>query len=117
MPDEVSLAAIVICALVGYWIISKILNKRAGKIPPRGRQQNKAPPPPQEPRLPQWYDILGIPEFASNEAIIAAYRAKIRAYHPDRVAGLGPEFNELADQKSKEINQAYQTAKQKRNIR
>jgi DnaJ-domain-containing protein 1 len=28
-------------------------------------------------------------------------------YHPDKVAGLGPEFGELAERRMKEINAAY----------
>ena len=28
-------------------------------------------------------------------------------YHPDKVSSMGPEFNEIAERKSKEINRAY----------
>jgi DnaJ-domain-containing protein 1 len=30
-------------------------------------------------------------------------------YHPDKVAGLGHEFQELADKKMRELNAAYET--------
>jgi DnaJ-class molecular chaperone len=52
--------------------------------------------------------------FASNggvarsaEELSAAYRNLAQMYHPDKVAGLAPEFQELADRRMKEINAAY----------
>jgi hypothetical protein len=39
-----------------------------------------------------------------------AYRAKVQKYHPDRVNSLATDFQELADRKMKEINQAYELA-------
>jgi DnaJ-domain-containing protein 1 len=34
-------------------------------------------------------------------------------YHPDKVAGLAPEFQALADRRMKEINAAYEAVKQR----
>jgi DnaJ like chaperone protein len=36
-----------------------------------------------------------------------AYREMARAYHPDRVAHLAPEFRAVAERKMREINEAY----------
>ena len=58
------------------------------------------------------YDILGITSGASQEEITVAYRQMAKQYHPDRVAHLGPEFQELAEVRMKEINQAYQELKE-----
>lgn len=52
--------------------------------------------------------ILGVGQTASREEIRAAFREQIKKYHPDRVAHLGDEFREIADQKSKAINKAYE---------
>ena len=37
----------------------------------------------------------------------SAYRRLIAQYHPDKVATLAPEFRALAEEKSKELNAAY----------
>jgi DnaJ domain len=53
------------------------------------------------------YDILEVIPTASPETIHAAYRSLISRYHPDRMAGLGSEFQVIADARTKEINHAY----------
>jgi DnaJ like chaperone protein len=61
-----------------------------------------------------WHEVLEVSETASIEEIRAAYRAKIGQYHPDRVTGLGAEFREIAERRSKEINVAYGEAQKAR---
>jgi len=43
-----------------------------------------------------------------------AYLGLMRQYHPDRVMTLGPELRELAEQKAKEINRAYELLRGRR---
>jgi DnaJ-domain-containing protein 1 len=57
-----------------------------------------------------WYQVLGVPPTASILDIKTAYRLRISLYHPDRVAGLGEELQQLAEKKAKEINEAYALA-------
>lgn len=54
------------------------------------------------------YDVLNILSGASRSEIVAAYRRIVKMYHPDRVAGLAPEFRELAEERMKAINAAYE---------
>ena len=54
------------------------------------------------------YQILGIPMSSSRETIRSAYRSRMTEYHPDKVAHLGEELQELAHQKALEIQKAYQ---------
>lgn len=54
------------------------------------------------------YAILEISRGASQEEIQTAYRARMREYHPDKVAHLGEELQKLAHRRSVEIQQAYQ---------
>ncbi len=54
------------------------------------------------------YEILDITPSASREAIRDAYRARMKEYHPDKVAHLGEELQELAHRKALEIQRAYQ---------
>lgn len=58
------------------------------------------------------YDVLGIPENASEEDIKKAYRALSRKYHPD--ANVNNPDKEKAEEKFKEIQQAYQQIMQMR---
>jgi len=69
--------------------------------------------PTPKPAAPSPWDVLGIEPGASPEAIKAAYQNKIRQYHPDKVADLGPELRELAETHSKAINDAYAKLKKK----
>ena len=55
------------------------------------------------------YDVLGLPRNATQEDIKKAYRNLVKKYHPDKVNHLGEEFRALAEERFKEIQEAYQT--------
>jgi hypothetical protein len=55
------------------------------------------------------YQVLGLKPDARPDEIRAAYRHAAQAYHPDKVAHLGPELRELAQKKFVEIQKAYDT--------
>jgi DnaJ like chaperone protein len=57
------------------------------------------------------HEILGVPPSASREEIRTAYRQLANQYHPDKVAHLGKEFQELAEQRFREIQDAYDRLK------
>jgi DnaJ domain/Protein of unknown function (DUF1232) len=54
------------------------------------------------------YDILGVSRNASSEEIRAAYMNLANKYHPDKVEHLGDEFKRMAEDRFKEIQEAYQ---------
>ena len=54
-----------------------------------------------------YYSLLEIPEAASEAEIKAAYFRLIREVHPDRLANAPAYWQRLAEQKTKEINEAY----------
>jgi DnaJ like chaperone protein len=54
------------------------------------------------------YEVLGVRRQASIDDIKSAYRKLAAKYHPDKVDHLGHEFRTLAEQKFKEIQEAYQ---------
>ena len=51
------------------------------------------------------YKVLGVSPNASDDAVKAAYRELARKYHPDAYAG--NPLSDLASEKMKEINEAY----------
>jgi DnaJ like chaperone protein len=55
----------------------------------------------------QHYATLGLEKGADMEEIKKAYRKLSMQYHPDKVRHLGDEFRAVAEEKMKEINQAY----------
>lgn len=57
------------------------------------------------------YTVLGVPRDASAEEIKRAYRELANKYHPDKVTHLGDEFRKLAEERFKEIQEAYQKLK------
>ena len=51
------------------------------------------------------YEVLGVPRGASQEEIKKRYRELTKKYHPDKYAG--NELADLAQEKMKAINEAY----------
>ncbi|MBO8130252.1 MAG: TerB family tellurite resistance protein [Candidatus Marinimicrobia bacterium] len=58
------------------------------------------------------YEILGVCPEDDIETIKKAYREMASKYHPDKVSHLGQEFQRLAEEKFKQINEAYQQIRQ-----
>lgn len=65
-------------------------------------------------RPEEWWVVLGLSPNASKEQVVDSYRHLIKQYHPDRVAGLAPEFTALAESRTKAINAAYSQALRER---
>lgn len=59
------------------------------------------------------YKVLGVSENATQEEIRAAYLALVKKYHPDKYTD--NPLKELAGEKLKEINQAYEMLTKKPN--
>ena len=55
------------------------------------------------------YAILGIDRNANPDEITAAYRSKIKQYHPDVVARAAPEIQKKAQSKTEILTLAYHT--------
>ncbi|MCU1261466.1 MAG: hypothetical protein JWO80_4351 [Bryobacterales bacterium] len=73
-------------------------------LPPPRRENRDISSTPKDRAL----DVLGLSHGASGTEITAAYHRLAQMYHPDKVAGLAPEFQELANSKMQEINAAHQ---------
>lgn len=55
----------------------------------------------------RYYGVLGLKSGAGFAEIKQAYRRLSKEYHPDKVGHLGEEFRQVAEEKMKEINVAY----------
>ena len=68
------------------------------------------------PSADAYYKILEINPGVSNEEVKKAYRRMARKYHPDMVSHLGDDFKEIANEKFKKVNEAYEQIKKSRNM-
>ncbi|MBT5956397.1 MAG: DnaJ domain-containing protein [Candidatus Marinimicrobia bacterium] len=62
------------------------------------------------------YKILEIDASASEAEIKKAYRKMAIKYHPDKVQHLGDDFQKMAEEKFKTLNEAYQNIKKERGL-
>ncbi|MDT8401195.1 MAG: TerB family tellurite resistance protein [Bacteroidales bacterium] len=63
-----------------------------------------------------YYKILEINPSATDEEVKKAYRSMARKYHPDMVSHLGEDFREVANEKFRKVNEAYEKIKKSRNM-
>jgi DnaJ-domain-containing protein 1 len=109
------IAILVIAALVGFWVIGAIFEHFQKKAPvEKTSSTSEAGPKPtpdsETSRLDPVQEacrVLQLTRPFTFEQLRAAYRQRMSQYHPDKVSSLGPELRELAESKSKEINQAF----------
>jgi DnaJ domain len=105
----------VICAIIGYAVMSLVFKLRQSSAGNTFDDESKADACSDQSSSTQyqqpqkWFEVLEVAPAASLEEIKAAYRSKIFNYHPDGVASLAWEFRKLAEERSKAINEAYDT--------
>ena len=102
---------IIVLVLLYRYLVKKYRRPRpgAGQHQQGEEQQGTRQDEPDSGAPKSPYTVLGVSPGASREEIHAAYRKLANQYHPDKVAHLGKEFQDLAEQRFKEIQQAYQT--------
>lgn len=54
------------------------------------------------------FALLGLSKDASLEQVRRAYHAKVAEWHPDRLADMASELRDLATERMKELNEAYE---------
>jgi DnaJ like chaperone protein len=67
----------------------------------------------------RFYAILGASPQDSDEQIKRQYRSKVSEFHPDKIAGKGlpEEFTRFAEEKFREIQEAYDAIRKQRGIK
>jgi len=70
-------------------------------------------------KFDRYYAILGCDRNDSNADIKKQYRKLVSDYHPDKIAskGLPEEFTKFANDKFREIQEAYEIIKKERGIK
>ena len=63
------------------------------------------------------YAVLGISPSATDDEVKSAYRRMAMKNHPDKVATLGPEVQKAAEEKFRQIQDAYETIKKERGLK
>ena len=63
------------------------------------------------------YKVLGINSNSTNLEIKKAYRRMANKFHPDKIAHLGEEYKNIAQEKFKSVSDAYHKIKKDRNIK
>lgn len=60
------------------------------------------------------FKILEITKSAANDEIKKAYRTMAKKYHPDKVLHLGPEHQKGAEEKFRQVQEAYEQLQKER---
>ena len=63
------------------------------------------------------YKILEINTDVTDNDVKKAYRKMAAKFHPDKVHHLGDEFQKMAEEKFKSVNDAYQQIKKERGMK
>jgi DnaJ-domain-containing protein 1 len=112
-----------LCLFVGYWLVSKLLNRSSPRPPGNDRQidsaaqgsaaqgsaaQDSAAHIDTRATLANWYQILGVRENAGKAEIEAAFKRRMALYPPTALAMMAPERRAAAEETLGQINAAYQ---------
>jgi DnaJ like chaperone protein len=63
------------------------------------------------------YKILEINPDVTDDKVKKSYRKMAAKFHPDKVHHLGDEFQNMAEEKFKSVNDAYQQIKKERGMK
>lgn len=136
--DNITAFFLVLCAFIGgYWIVSKLYQKfklprfentednhgnnkfndnNSGNRSRQHRNQEEKDSKRYSDRISYYDELLELRGDHSTENIKKKYREIISKYHPDKVLHLGVEFRQIAEKKSREINEAYAYFRQRYNV-
>lgn len=95
-----------------WWLFKTFFGERSNDARNVDREAPAAPPLPisSDP-----YKVLGIHPKATQAEIKDAYRQKLQEYHPDKVSHMGEDLQKLAQSKTIDIINAYNSLKKIRN--
>jgi hypothetical protein len=109
---KIGLYEILIILLIIYYtiILERYFRKgrnKNGRFTINDKKRTEQPIENQEDNEKDPYKIFNLDKFANKKELTFAYRKMVNMYHPDKIAGLAPEYREIAERKMKIINSAY----------
>jgi hypothetical protein len=106
----VEFVTLVAGGVLGFGVVYRVMTP--APPPPASPAGRAAPPPPaaSDAAAPHWSQVLEVARDAPLATVREAYKRQMSLYHPDKVASLGPDLRELAEEKSKAIAAAWQQA-------
>ena len=63
-----------------------------------------------------YYEDLSVSKQASDSELKKSYRQLALKYHPDKVGHLGEDFQKMAEEKFKQLNESYDRIKKERGM-
>jgi hypothetical protein len=63
---------------------------------------------------PDPYEVLGLPLYATWDQIVSAHRHLAKQFHPDRFVGAPDEERAAAEERMRDVNQAYDELRRQR---
>lgn len=96
-----------------WWLFKTFFGERSNNARNVDRDAPSSAPP--LPTSPDPYIILGLHPKATQAEIKEAYRQKLQDYHPDKVSHMGEDLQKLAQSKTIDIINAYNSLKNIRN--
>jgi DnaJ-class molecular chaperone len=111
---KIGLMEILIILMIIYYgiIIERLFRKgrnESQRFSINDKKRNEQPIEKQEENEKDPYKILNLDKKTTKKELTFAYRKMVKMYHPDKIAGLAPEYREIAERKMKLINSAYKT--------
>jgi len=83
----------------------------------RKSRSSRTPPRRNKVSLTSSYNVLGISASATDKELKKAYRKLAVKYHPDKVAHLGNDHVEVAEDKFQKLQEAYEAIKSSRGLK
>lgn len=100
----------------GGWVHEQAAEPGAGWRHQQRREPPPPPPPPPGPAGVDPYQVLGVAPTCSDDELRKAYKAALKANHPDRVAHLSAALQQFALAQTQAIRAAWETLKSKRGL-
>ena len=106
MVNLIKLLALASLTYVVWFIIRDLLRPqpRVGARPSKESGASSQKPPADVQEALNLFGLDGEPAWT---VVKKAYTKTVQLYHPDKVAGMGPELQDVAESKMKALNAAY----------
>ena len=107
MVNLIKLLALASLSYVVWFIIRDLLKPSIRESGGSGRPSSGPTAAPQSKDVQEALSLFGLDGEPPWKEVKKAYTNTVQLYHPDKVAGMGPELQEVAESKMKALNAAY----------